>query len=130
MNYRKVDILKYVSEGVINGSLVFKRARKFQRIIARQGKVGEEVSTVLADGTIEVEKNNEGIYKPKGSAMLAAQISEDLEITPPNWGGAIQKINSGGYLLMNPQNPKDIYGIGEEEFNNTYVLVDENKKTL
>ena len=169
MDYKKVDVLEYVKKGLETGNLEFKEVYKFQRIMARQGNVGEEVSTVLADGTIEVEKNvvkldektkepgwivknlngpetwiiddstfkkkyeqdveNSGIYKPKGGIMLASQISENLEITPPNWGGATQKINSGGYLLMDPTNPVDVYGIGEEEFKNTYKLVDEKVKT-
>ena len=168
MEYKKVDVLEYVSNGIKSGVLEFKEVYKFQRIQARQGKVGEEVSTILSDGTVEVEKNtvkldektNEpgwivkninspeqwiiedstfkkkyeidpsenGIYKPKGGIMLAAQISEDLEITPPNWGGYTQNINSNGYLLMDPTNPTDVYGIGEEEFNNTYKFVEEKKK--
>ena len=171
MNYKEVDVLEYVKNGIQSGLLSFAEAKKFQRITARQGKLGEKVQTILANGIEETqerevkldEKTNEpgwvvkningpeqwiiedsvfkkkyeidpeqpGVFKPKGGPMLAAQISENLEITPPNWGGDIQKINAGGYLLMDPTDPSDVYGIGEEEFNNTYKFTEEqNKKIL
>lgn len=169
-SYKEVDVLKYVKIGMENGTLNFNEAKKFQRITARQGEVGEKVETILADGTKETEvrevaldpKTNKpgwivkningseqwiiedsiftkkyeadpeqpGVFKPKGGPMLAAQIFENLQITPPNLGGDIQRINAGGYLLMDPTNPTDVYGIGEEEFNNTYSFTNQdlNKK--
>ena len=106
--------------GIESGMLNFNEAKKFQRITARQGQVGEKVQTILADGTIEtnlrevkldekthqpgwivkntngpeqwiiedsifkkkyeVDSEQPGIFKPKGGPMLAAQISEDLQI--------------------------------------------------
>ena len=68
----------------------------------------------------ELDPEQEGIFKPKGGPMLAAQVDEDIEFAPPMWGGDKQRINAGGYLLMDPTNPTDVYGIGEEEFNDTY----------
>lgn len=166
-SYKEVDVLQYVKAGRESGVLNFYEAQKFQRILARQGQIGEKVQTILADGTKETEfrtvkldeKTNKpgwivkningpeqwiiedstfqkkyesdpdqlGVFKPKGGPMLAAQITENLQITPPNWGGDIQKINAGGYLLMDPTNPTDIYGIGEEEFKNTYAFTSQEK---
>lgn len=68
----------------------------------------------------EADPEQEGVFKPKGGPMLAAQIEEDLEFAPPMWGGDIQRVNAGGYLLMDPSNPTDIYAIGEAEFHDTY----------
>ena len=165
-NYKVVDVIEYVKAGIASGVLNFSEAKKFQRITARQGTVGEKVQTILADGTVEtdlrevkldektnqpgwvvkningpeqwiiedsifkkkyeVDQEQQGVFKPKGGPMLAAQISESLQITPPNWGGDIQKIKEGGYLLMDPTNPTDIYGIGEEEFKNTYAFTNDS----
>ena len=171
MDYKEVNVLEYVRNGIQSGALNFNEAKKFQRITARKGEVGEKIKTILADGTEETEerevkldeKTNEpgwivkningpeqwiiedsnfkkkyevdaeqpGVFKPKGGPMLAAQISENIQITPPNWGGDIQKINAGGYLLMDPTNPTDVYGIGEDEFKKTYQFTEDGKqKTL
>ena len=70
----------------------------------------------------ELEKDN--IYRPKNNIMLAAQIKENIIIKPPKWNGDIQRLNSGSYLLLDPNNQNDIYGIGELEFNNTYKILD------
>jgi hypothetical protein len=53
--------------------------------------------------------------------MIAIPVHEDITFQPPNWGGDIQTINAGGYLLMDPTNPIDIYGIGENEIWVTYA---------
>ncbi len=159
-NYKKVDVLSYVSEKIKDGSLKFGEAFKFKRFIDVQGNPEAKIKTVLADGTVETEERvvgidektgqanwivqnvcgpekwiikdstfkkkyeidpeQEGVYKPRGGVMLAAQIDEDLEITPPMWGGDIQRVNAYGYLLMDPSNPTDIYAIGEDEFHDTY----------
>lgn len=76
----------------------------------------------------EIDEEQDGIYKPKGKPMLAAQISEDIEITPPMWGGDIQRVNAGGFLLMDPTNPTDIYAIGQDEFYGTYIFVETEKQ--
>lgn len=161
-----IDIIAYVKAGIENGTLAFEEAKKFQRIIARQGQVGEKIQTILADGTVETEprevkldentgqpgwvvKNVNGpeqwiiedsvfkkkyeidpenpeIFKPKGGPMLAAQVSEPLTFHPPMWSdGQIQNINAGAYILVDPTDNRDIYGIGEEEFHNTYQFVNQ-----
>mgnify|MGYP007068209956 CR=1 FL=1 len=48
-SYTKVDVLKYVKEGLLNGTLIPREAEKFARIIARQGIPGEEVISWSVD---------------------------------------------------------------------------------
>ena len=160
--YKPVDVISYVDNGINNGTMKPSEVTKVSRIEARQGTIGEKVSTILADGTVEVESREvtvdpetgepgwivknvnspeqwivsdskfkkkyeldtenakDNVYKPKGGKMLAVEVTENIEITPPNWGGEKQVINKGGYLLIDPNNTRDIYGIGRDEFNNTY----------
>lgn len=60
-----------------------------------------------------------GLYIPKGGQQKFLEINEDIEFKAP-WGEK-QTIFSGGYL--NITDPKDIYGINEEEFKETYKIV-------
>lgn len=57
-------------------------------------------------------------YKPKGNPMDAAQIHEPISFIAP-WGQRMN-IDDGGYILQDPTNPTDIYGISREDFDNTY----------
>jgi hypothetical protein len=158
---KQVDIIKYVIEEIKNGNLVFSEVKKFQRIIAKQGTLGEEIQTVLADGTIETEprkikldestgqpdwivqnvngpekwivtdkvfkkkyeldSESQGLFKPKGGPMLGAQINESITFNPPMWGGDSMNLLAGGYIMMDPNNATDIYGIAEAEFEKTYA---------
>lgn len=69
----------------------------------------------------------DGVWKPKGAPMLAAKLPVSIEFKPPMWGGDVQRVEKGGWLLKDKKNPKDIYGIGEEEFKDTYKPVDGKK---
>ena len=126
---------------------------KFARIQAVEAQGGEVIETILADGTRETTNvaevgdwiaTNPGgeqyiikpatfakkyepatelggnWYKPKGGPQQFVQIKRDMSVLA-SWG-EVQNIKAGGYL--NVTNPTDIYGIGEEEFNNTYKLVE------
>ena len=147
---KKVEsIEQYVQENNFDWKPCF----KFKSIQVRPAQPGEQVQTILADGTKETEpriaeegdfvvKNlvgpeqwimkpnvlakkyvktdKPGIFKPKGGPMLAAELHETIEFQPPMWGGDTQTVKAGGFLLMDPSNNKDIYGIGKEEFFDTY----------
>lgn len=163
-DFREIDITSYVIEGIRNGSLIFEEVKKFQRIVARPGQAGEQVQTILADGTVEtdtrtveldektgepgwvasnvngperwiitdstfkkkyeLDSENPKLFKPKGGPMLAAKLDENVRFAPPMWGGDIINVTQGGYLLMDPTDPKDIYGIGGSEFEGTYALAE------
>ena len=70
----------------------------------------------------EVDKQDPNLFKPKGGPMLAAKLSEDVIFQPPMWGGETIKVASNGFIMMDPSNAKDIYGIGQEEFAKSYEL--------
>ena len=89
---------------------------------------------IIEDSTFkkkyEVDPENPDVYKPKGGPMLAAQINEDLTFQPPRWNGDIQNIKAGGYLLMDPTDEEDIYGIGQKEFLNSYKYTNDMKREI
>lgn len=94
--------------------------------------VGGPERWVIRDKTFkdkyEPDPEQEGVFKPKGKTMLAAQIGDSVEFEPPLWRGDIQRVNAGGYLIMDPENPSNIYGIGEEEFHTTYKFIESPKE--
>ena len=63
----------------------------------------------------------DGFSRPKGGLQKFIQIPQDLTIYVP-WGenGSLvpQNLKAGSYL--NITNPKDVYGIAQEEFQETY----------
>lgn len=59
-----------------------------------------------------------GVYMPKGGPMNAAQISEPISFRAP-WGEQMN-IDKGGYILGDPNNPADMYGISQKDFDSTY----------
>ena len=71
----------------------------------------------------ELDSENKEQYKPKGGPVLATQISEDITFEAP-WGGDMN-IAAGGYLVLG--GTKDIYGIQNKEFNDTYKPTDKSK---
>ncbi len=70
----------------------------------------------------DIEAGKDGKHAPKGSAIEAIQIDEEISFDVP-WGenGAPVEmtIKKGGYL--NITDLGDIYGIQEEEFKKTYA---------
>ena len=62
----------------------------------------------------------ENRYKPIWNPITAAQIDENICFVAP-WG-EIQNLIAGGYLVFN-KNLDDIYGIQQEEFNETYEKI-------
>lgn len=156
---RVEDIIQYVKERLAKGELTVEEAAKFARIQARQGRVGEEVVTVTANGLeetkntvkldektgepgwivtnpggeqyivsdsvfkkkYEIDPENPSQYKPKGGPVLCARLDEDLDFDV-SWGN--MKIAKGGYLMLNKED--DVYGIQEEEFNDTYAKTEKS----
>ena len=66
----------------------------------------------------EQDPTQQGVYKPKGGPMNAAQINEPISFTAP-WGERMN-VDKGGYILQDPNNPNDIYGISGKDFDSTY----------
>jgi len=61
---------------------------------------------------------SENVYRPKGGVQIFVQIPEDI-VLDVSWG--TQSIKAGG--VLNITNENDVYGIAEQEFNETYHVV-------
>ena len=66
----------------------------------------------------EQDPTQQGVYKPKGGPMNATQINEPISFTAP-WGERMN-VDKGGYILQDPNNPNDVYGISGKDFDSTY----------
>ena len=83
-NFRKVDGLKYIEELKEKG-LEILEAEKFARVIARQGIVGEEITTYVVTGiaetvnVVKLEKNSKtGEEKPGYVITMATELGEPI----------------------------------------------------
>ena len=65
------------------------------------------------------------ILKPKGGIQLFIQVPNNIILK--QWGGEY-KISKGGYI--NITNENDMYGISNKDFNDTYKIVKETKRSL
>jgi len=155
LGFKNIENLPdYVNKNRLN----FRKASKFQRINARPAIEGETIKTVASDGVNETintakkgsyvvnnvgndknqwiiegntfakkyELDRPGVYRPKGGPMNATKLNQDVKFKAP-WGEEM-KIKKGGYLLQDPKNKSDIYGISGEDFKKTYKF--NNKPTL
>lgn len=75
----------------------------------------------------EQDPTQQGVYKPKGGPMNATQINEPISFTAP-WGERMN-VDKGGYILQDPNNPNDAYGISGKDFDSTYRF-DEGKNRI
>lgn len=67
----------------------------------------------------EADPEQQGVYKPKGGPMLASSpLKRNTSFQAP-WGGRMD-MKAGSRILQDPNNPKDTYGIGGNEFDSTY----------
>lgn len=64
------------------------------------------------------DEGNPGVYRPKGGPMEVFDVGEDIEGVAP-WGENM-RVKKGGYIMRDPNNPNDAYGIGLDEFNKSY----------
>lgn len=172
MEFVSVNVKEYVLKGIKAGIFKPFPAEKFSRIFARQGTIGEEVSTysngiiettnvvtldektnqagwiatktvngeavvdqfghknewIIDDSTFkekyELDPENPQMYKPTGGILMFVQIPHNIKFTAP-WGEEMN-ILAGGYL--NITNLDNIYGLQENDFTETYAIVDDTKK--
>ncbi len=81
--YKKVDVAKYVKEGLENGSLSPVRAEKFARIAARRGIEGEEIVSWSVDGEgKEVKEKVDTIKKDENgnTGWVVTKVDEQHDI--------------------------------------------------
>lgn len=112
--FKKVDnIAEYVREGIKSGRLTVEEVAKFARIQARQGTLGEEVVTKMANGLEETrnsvkidEKTGEPgwvVTNPDGEQYIVEDsvFKKKYEIDPEN---PAQYKPKGGPVLSSPIN--------------------------
>lgn len=109
-NYVKVDVLKYVKEGLESGILVPFEAVKFARILARVGNEGEEVVTMSVD--------NEG--NPIVEKVDTVKVDEktgkvDMVVT---------KADEDGNAIVDKNGNKNEWIITRANFDEKYVPVE------
>ena len=76
----------------------------------------------------EADPEQQGVYKPKGGPMLASNpLKRNTSFQAP-WGGRMD-MKAGSRILQDPNNAKDTYGIGGNEFDSTYKF-DESKNNI
>jgi hypothetical protein len=76
----------------------------------------------------EADPEQQGVYKPKGGPMLASDpLKRNTSFQAP-WGGRMD-MKAGSRILQDPNNAKDTYGIGGNEFDSTYKF-DENRRRM
>ena len=67
----------------------------------------------------EADPEQSGVYKPKGGPMLASNpLKRNVSFQAP-WGGRMD-MKAGSRIMQDPNNPNDTYGIGGNEFDDTY----------
>lgn len=77
----------------------------------------------------QIDPENVGVYMPKGGPMMAARLDEAVSFVAP-WGEKMY-IDKGGYLLQDPGNSNDVYGISGPDFEATYRFdIDEIQQTV
>lgn len=76
----------------------------------------------------EADPTQQGVYKPKGGPMMASDPTKrNLAFQAP-WGGRMD-MKKGSRIMQDPNNPRDTYGIGGNEFDSTYKF-DENTRRI
>ncbi len=110
--YKKVNVNEYVKEGLENGTLVPRKAEKFARIIAKQGKVGEKViSWSVDDNGNEVEEKVD-------------MVSLDEKTNEPGW--IATKVDEQGNAIIDENGHLNQWIISDSTFKQKYEIDNEN----
>jgi hypothetical protein len=117
--FKKVDnIAEYVKEGLKSGRLTVEEVAKFARIHARQGILGEEIVTKMANGleetrntvTLDEETGEPGwvVTNPDGEEYIVpdSKFKNKYEIDPEN---PEQYKPKGGPVLSSPINEHIVF---------------------
>ena len=110
--YKKVEIEKYVKEGLENGSMVPRNAEKFGRIMARQGIVGETVISWSVDSFGKEVKE------------LVDVVEVDKNTNMPSW--VVTKVDENGRILIDNNNHPNEWIIEDSKFKQKYEVDTEN----
>lgn len=111
-DYKKVEVAKYVKQGLESGTMVPRTAEKFARIIARQGMEGEEVISWSVDTQGNEIKEKE------------AKVEIDKETNQPGW--IATKVDENGNVIVDNNNHPNQWIIADTTFRKKYEIDPEN----
>ena len=112
MDYTKVEVVKYVKQGIENGTMIPRQAEKFARIIARQGNLGEMVISWSVD-----DQGNEIQEK-------VDQVQIDEQTKQPGW--IVTKVDNEGNVIINNNGHSNEWIISDSTFKKKYEIDLEN----
>ena len=110
--YKKVEVASYVKQGIENRTMIPRQAKKFARIIARQGNVGETVISWSVDS-----QGNEIQEK-------VAQVQLDEQTKQPGW--IATKVDEQGNIVVDNNNHPNQWIIDDTTFKKKYEIDPEN----
>ena len=110
--YTKVEVTSYVKQGIENGTMIPRQAKKFARIIARQGIVGETVVSWSVDS-----QGNEIQEK-------VAQVKIDDQTNRPGWIAI--KVDEEGNAIIDDNGNYNQWIIDDTTFKKKYEIDPEN----
>ena len=111
-NYTKVEVTRYVKQGIENGTMVPRQAEKFARIIARQGDVDEIVISWSVDS-----QGNE-IQEKVGQVQIDGQTNQ------PGW--IVTKVDEQGNIIVDNNGHTNQWIIDDTTFKKKYEIDPEN----
>ena len=106
--YKKVEVLKYVREGLANGTLEPFEAEKIARIHARVGQVGEEVISW------SVDENGNEVLEKEGVVSISEETGK------PGW--VATKIDDNLNFIVDNNNHVNQWIIDDETFTKKYEI--------
>lgn len=111
-DYKKVDKIDYVKNGIENGTMIPIQAEKIARIVAKQGNLGDTVITwsVDANGNPIEEK--------------IAQVKLDPETNQPGW--IVTKVDEEGNAIVDSNGMYNQWIIDDSVFKKRYEIDPEN----
>lgn len=107
-NYIKINVIKYVRDGIENGTLIPFKAQKYARIIARQGTPGETIISYSEDAN-----GNEITER-------VSKISLDNKTHKPGW--VATKVDSDGNIILDKHNHPNEWIISDSTFKRKYEI--------
>lgn len=111
-NYRKVEVVSYVKQGLESGIMIPRQAEKFARIVARQGTEGETVVSWSVDS------------KGKAVKEKVAQVTLDPVTNQPGW--VVTKVDENGNVVVDEHDHANQWIIDDSVFKKKYEIDPEN----
>ena len=105
-DYKKIDIQKYVSEGIKNGLMIPRVAEKYKKIMAYQGKAGDVIISWSVDS------------KGREIKEKVATVELDKNTNQPGWIAV--KLDSNDKILVDSNGHTNSWIIDDSTFRKKY----------